>query len=91
MIVEAVAREFDLDVADLLSRKRHKNIARARQVAMYISWLGDTTLAAIGKEIGGRSPATVSHGFQVIARAIREDDELRERVEKLRNGKKTAS
>ena len=84
MILDVVAGEFNLEVDDLLSRKRDRNTARARQVAMYILWLGDTTLRAIGREIGGRSPATVSHGFQVIAEAIREDEELREKVNRIK-------
>ncbi|MFC1966197.1 chromosomal replication initiator protein DnaA, partial [Chloroflexota bacterium] len=65
LIIEAVINTFHLTPSDLKGRKRDEATAQARQVAMYlIRQETDCSLAEIGRELGGRSPATVSHAYQ---------------------------
>ncbi len=81
LIVEAVASSFQLNPSDLRSRKRDEATALPRQVAMYlIRQETDCSLAEIGQELGGRTPATVSHAYQKIASDINNDPTLRRRV-----------
>ena len=73
-----------LKAIDLKQRKRDKNVAEARQVAMYLLWKTDKyTLLVIGRAMGGRSPATVSHAFNTIATRISREPELQDRVTKI--------
>ncbi len=81
LIMEAVVDHFQLTPSDLKSRKRDGATALARQVAMYlIRQETDCSLAEVGKELGGRTPATVSHAYQKIAGDIINSPSLRRRV-----------
>jgi len=81
LITEAVVNSFQLTPSDLRGRKRDEVTALARQVAMYlIRQETDCSLAEIGRELGGRSPATVSHGYQKIADDINNNPSLRRKV-----------
>ena len=81
LIIEAVVDSFQLTSQDLKSRKRDKETALARQVAMYLiqqeaSW----SLTQIGKELGGRGPATVSHAYEKIANDINNSPYLKRKI-----------
>jgi chromosomal replication initiator protein len=81
LITEAVVNSFQLTPSDLKSRKRDEATALARQVAMYlIRQETDCSLAEIGQELGGRTPATVSHAYQKIAGDINNDPLLRRKI-----------
>ncbi len=71
LTLEVVARYFRVTPQVLKQRGRVVEIVEARQVAMYILWSSSGySLSQIGKALGGRSPATVSHGFQKIAKQV---------------------
>ena len=77
--VQVVARKFGLSVADLKRRSRSAEIVQARQVAMYVLVMVNAySLKVIGEGLGGRSPATVSHGFQKIASLVDRDRQVQE-------------
>lgn len=81
LIMEAVVNCFQVTPVDLKSRKRDEITALARQVAMYlIRQETDCSLAEIGQELGGRTPATVSHAYQKIADDINNSPSLRRKV-----------
>ncbi|MBI2287708.1 MAG: chromosomal replication initiator protein DnaA, partial [Chloroflexi bacterium] len=81
LIMEAVVNSFQLTPADLKSRKRDAATALARQVAMYlIRQETDCSLDQIGEDLGGRSPATVSHAYQKIANDINNSPSLRRKI-----------
>ncbi|UCC16437.1 MAG: chromosomal replication initiator protein DnaA [Dehalococcoidales bacterium] len=81
LIMEAVVDSFQLTPSDLKGRKRDLMTALARQVAMYlIRQETDCSLSEIGKELGGRTPATVSHAYQKIAGDINNDPSLKRKV-----------
>jgi chromosomal replication initiator protein len=81
LIMEAVVDSFQLTPSDLRGRKRDEVTALARQVAMYlIRQETDCSLAEIGNELGGRTPATVSHAYQKIADDINNDPSLKRKV-----------
>ncbi|MFC2020754.1 chromosomal replication initiator protein DnaA [Chloroflexota bacterium] len=84
LITEAVVSSFQLTPSDLKGQKRDRATALARQVAMYlIRQETDCSLAEIGRELGGRTPATVSHAYQKIAGDINNSPSLRRKVFKI--------
>ncbi|MCF6254032.1 MAG: DnaA/Hda family protein, partial [Thiomicrorhabdus sp.] len=73
-IQKTVADYFKLRVADLLSKRRTRNIARPRQVAMAIAKeLTNHSLPEIGDAFGGRDHTTVLHAVRKI-KELREQD-----------------
>ena len=66
-IIGETARYYSLTSEDLQSQRRTKNLAEARQVAMYlIRKLTNTSLVDIGKEFGDRNHATVLSSIRKI-------------------------
>lgn len=66
-IQKTVAEYFKIRVADLLSKRRSRSIARPRQVAMALSKeLTSHSLPEIGDAFGGRDHTTVMHACRVI-------------------------
>ena len=73
-IQKTVAEYFKIRVADLLSKRRSRSIARPRQVAMALSKeLTNHSLPEIGDAFGGRDHTTVLHGCRRI-QSLRESD-----------------
>ncbi len=84
-IMNVVAEHFGLNVDDLTSQKRQKNIVLGRQISMYLSReFTDAPLQLIGKSMGNRDHATVLHGCDKIANNILKDPSLANTVEILR-------
>lgn len=66
-IQKTVAEYFKIRVADLLSKRRSRSIARPRQVAMALAKeLTSHSLPEIGDAFGGRDHTTVLHACRVI-------------------------
>ena len=81
LIIEAVANSFQLTPPDLRSRKRDKETALARQVAMYlIKQETNYSLAQIGKELGDRDHSTVTHAYGKIAGDIDASPSLKRKI-----------
>jgi len=81
LIIEVVANSFQLTPDDLKSGKRDKETALARQVAMYlIRQETNSSLAQIGKELGGRDHSTVIHACEKIARNFEANPQLRHKI-----------
>jgi len=66
-IQKTVADYFKLRVADLLSKRRSRSVARPRQIAMTLAKeLTNHSLPEIGDAFGGRDHTTVLHGYRRI-------------------------
>lgn len=73
-IKQTVAAYYKIRVADLLSRRRSRSIARPRQIAMCLSKeLTNHSLPEIGDAFGGRDHTTVLHGCRKV-QELRESD-----------------
>ena len=67
-IQKTVAEYFKIRVAELLSKKRNRSIARPRQIAMALAKeLTNHSLPEIGDAFGGRDHTTVLHACRKIA------------------------
>ncbi len=73
-IQKTVAEYFKIRVADLLSKRRNRSIARPRQVAMALAReLTNHSLPEIGDAFGGRDHTTVMHACERV-RGLRETE-----------------
>jgi len=78
-IQKIVAEYFKLRVADLLSKKRTRSIARPRQIAMALAKeLTDHSLPEIGDAFGGRDHTTVLHACRKIVELKETDTRVAE-------------
>lgn len=85
-IISAVAQQYQIPEEDLLGRRRTRQIALPRQVAMYlIREETDTSLPKIGQALGGRDHTTVMYGHDRISDLIERDDGLRRQVHAIRD------
>ena len=73
-IQRTVAQHYRIKVTDLVSKKRTRAIARARQIAMALAKeMTNQSLPEIGKAFGGRDHTTVLHARRKIAELCGKD------------------
>jgi chromosomal replication initiator protein len=83
-IQRKVAEYYNIKLSDMHSSRRSTNIARPRQVAMYLcKQLTTRSLPEIGRKFGGKDHTTVMHGIKRVQELMREDTELKEDIERL--------
>lgn len=83
-IKEVVANYYNISVEDLVSKKKTKNIAFPRQVAMYIARkLTDSSLPKLGVEFGGRDHSTVLHAYNKLENDIENNQEVKKNVDDI--------
>lgn len=83
-IQRTVAENFGLNPQDMKVKRRTRDIAYPRQIAMYLSRaLTNTSLNEIGKHFGGKDHSTVIHASKLIEERIKRDEELKEKIEGL--------
>lgn len=89
-IIQAVSKYYGVSYSDVLSSKRTSNVAKARQVGMYLAReLTDLSQAGIGEGFGGRDHSTVIHACTKI-RSQAEGDmsfdrEIKEIINEIKN------
>ncbi|ULJ69304.1 chromosomal replication initiator protein DnaA [Wielerella bovis] len=84
LIMKAVADHYHITIRDILGKKRSRNLARPRQMAMAITKeLTNLSLPAIGEAFGGRDHTTVMHAVKTIAKLRQDDPELKQDYDKL--------
>ena len=84
MIMEAVAGYYKIGISDLTGKKRTRNIARPRQMAMMLTKeLTSLSLPAIGSSFGGRDHTTVMHAVKTIADLRKESPDTERDYQKL--------
>jgi chromosomal replication initiator protein len=83
-IIKTSADYFQIGVAELVSKRRTRSLARARQVGMALAKeLTDHSLPEIGHAFGGRDHTTVLHACRVIRDLVAVDPRMREDWDKL--------
>jgi chromosomal replication initiator protein len=80
-IQKAVADFYSIKVADMYSKRRPANIARPRQIAMFMAKeLTQKSLPEIGELFGGRDHTTVLHAVRKIADERSHDGQLNHEI-----------
>ena len=84
-IQKAVADYYNITVETLKSKKRSKNIAYPRMLAMYLSrMLTEESQERIGLEFGGKDHSTVIHAINKIDKDLKENKQLQEIVNEIK-------
>ena len=78
-IQRSVAEYYKIKMADMLSKRRNRSVARPRQVAMTLSKeLTNHSLPEIGDAFGGRDHTTVLHACKQINKLRHESTDIQE-------------
>lgn len=84
-IQRKVAEHYNIRMADMHSARRSRQVARPRQVAMYLAkQLTARSLPEIGRKFGGRDHTTVMHAVRKIDELMAEDAQIAQDVEIVR-------
>nr|WP_317631333.1 chromosomal replication initiator protein DnaA [uncultured Flavobacterium sp.] len=83
-IQHAVSDYFKIDIDVLRSKSRKREIAQARQLAMFFAKrYTKNSLASIGAQIGNRDHATVLHACKTIDNLIETDKQFKKYVDDI--------
>jgi chromosomal replication initiator protein len=83
-IMKTVSEYYGIKVQDMRARRRTKDIALPRQIAMYLSReLTESSLSDIGKQMGGKDHATVIYAGKQIDAKRKKDETFNRMVENL--------
>ncbi len=84
-IQRKVAEHYNLRLSDMHSARRARNVARPRQVAMYLAkQLTSRSLPEIGRKFGGRDHTTVMHAVRKIDELMADDAQIAQDVDVVR-------
>lgn len=84
-IQRKVAEHYNIRLTDMHSARRARQVARPRQVAMYLAkQLTSRSLPEIGRKFGGRDHTTVMHAVRKVEELTREDATFLQDIEILR-------
>ena len=85
-ITSAVCQYYNVNYKDLMGKKKTKDIATPRQIAMYLCReLTGNTYPHIGTAFNGRDHTTVMHACTKVTKLIEKDKHFKEGIEKLKN------
>jgi len=83
-IKNMVAEHCNIRISDMHSARRARNIARPRQMAMYLSKkLTPHSLPEIGRKFGGKDHTTVMHAVRRIEELCKKDREMQSDIDLL--------
>ncbi|MCI4626390.1 MAG: chromosomal replication initiator protein DnaA [Candidatus Magnetoovum sp. WYHC-5] len=85
-ILKIVCEYYGVSITDIKAKKRTKDVTVPRQVAMYLAReLTEMSLIDVGKNFGGKDHATVIYACNKVEEKIKEDENFKRTIEKLRN------
>ena len=85
LVMQVVAKFFNLKVSDLTSDKRSNSIARPRQIAMYLCReVANMNFSAIGNDFGGRDHSTVLHAYAKISEEYNNDPDTKDLIDDIK-------
>lgn len=80
-IQRCVAEHYDIRNVDMTSKRRPKNIAFPRQIAMYLAReLTSASFSEIGEAFGGRDHGTVLHACRLVKEKIAKEEKTRQTI-----------
>ncbi|MDQ6986464.1 MAG: chromosomal replication initiator protein DnaA [Mariprofundaceae bacterium] len=83
-IQKHAANYYNIRLQDMRSKKRTRNVAFPRQVAMYCSkQLTSHSLPEIGEAFGGRDHTTVLYAVRKINKEMQENDAFEDEIERM--------
>ncbi|MBF8263064.1 MAG: dnaA2 [Parachlamydiales bacterium] len=84
-ILQSVAAAFEIRIHDLKGESRQKEIAFARQIAMYLAKeMIEDSLTKIASSFGGKTHSTLLHAWNKINKQLKENEDLVKQIQMIR-------
>ena len=85
LVIEIVAEHFNISTAQMISKNRSSEIARPRQIAMYLCKnMTNSSLEMIGAILGGRDHSTIIHGIRKITEDYAKNEDFPHLLETIK-------
>ena len=85
LIIEVVTEHFNISMDQMISKSRSSDIARPRQIAMYLcKTMTDSSLDVIGSFLGGRDHSTIIHGTKKIGEEYESNENTRTLIDTIK-------
>ena len=85
LIIDVVCDHFGITRDMMLSKSRSNDIAKPRQIVMYLCKnMTNLSLDTIGSHLGGRDHATVIHGVRTMTERYANDEETKNTIDTIR-------
>ena len=85
LIIEAVAKFYDVSIIDLTGQSRKKELVTPRQIAMFLMREQiNTSFPTIGNEFGGRDHTTAIHACNKVAEEIKQNQRKKQELESIK-------
>ncbi len=85
LIIEVVCEHFQISLDQMISKNRSSDIAKPRQIAMYLCKnMTDVNLDSIGALLGGRDHSTIIHGVRKIGDEYENNINTRNTIETIK-------
>jgi len=81
-IIDGVCKTFEISKSQIKGSSRQKEIAKARQIAMYLAKeMLEGSLNQIASHFGGKTHSTLLHAWKKICQEIQKDEMLKRQIE----------
>jgi len=81
-IIDSVCTTFEISKSQIKGSSRQKEIAKARQIAMYLAKeMLEGSLNQIASHFGGKTHSTLLHAWKKICQEIQKDETLKRQIE----------
>ena len=85
LIIEVVSEHFHITVDQMMSKNRSSDIAKPRQIAMYLCKnMTSSSLDAVGALLGGRDHSTIIHGVKKVSEEYETNESTRLLIETIK-------
>ena len=85
LIIEVVSEHFHISIDQMISKSRSSDIAKPRQIAMYLCKnMTSNPLDSIGALLGGRDHSTIIHGIKKVTEEYENNENTRALIETIK-------
>jgi len=85
LVIEIVAEHFNISTDQMISKNRSNDIAKPRQIAMYLCKnMTSTPLDTIGALLGGRDHSTIIYGIRKVTNEYESDENFNHLIETIK-------
>jgi chromosomal replication initiator protein len=85
LIIEVVSEHFHISMDQMISKGRSKDIAKPRQIAMYLcKTMTSSSLDTVGSLLGGRDHSTIIHGIKMVSEDYEKNESTRTLIETIK-------
>ncbi|MFA5158435.1 MAG: chromosomal replication initiator protein DnaA [Patescibacteria group bacterium] len=84
-VMKAIEKFYNIEIEDLVSKKRNKEVIKPRQIAMYLLYnIVGMSYPDVGQELGGKDHSTIMYGCKSISKEINSSKQLKDEIELLK-------